>query len=256
MSESESLFGSNEKPATPAKAMSLMDQFVGVFTEPAETFKKLREAPSWVPALALAMVVSLVVMLLWAWHVDMAEVTRRQMEMMKNTFHLNIPDSAMDDAIARQDGKHPWISAVLGPLLATPIIYLIVALIIWGFAYVGRQEEGDAPSFVQAFSVTAVHSLVTLPSMFLAGAMALVQPVGGRNIQELMPTVLSFFVKPENGLLRGIFGLVDPLWIFSFVVLALGMKHALHAKGWAIGACLALFGFFGAIFRIVGGFVQ
>lgn len=256
MSESESLYGNNEKSGPPPKAMSLMDQFVGVFTEPSATFRKLREAPSWVPALALTIIVSLVVMLLWAWHVDMAEVTRRQMEMMKNTFHLNIPDSAMDDAIARQDGKHPWISAILGPLLGTPIIYLIVALIVWGFAYVGRQEEGEAPSFVQAFSVTVVHSLVTLPSMFLAGAMALVQPVGGRNIQELMPTVLSFFVKPENGLLRGLFGLVDPLWIFSFVVLALGMKHALHAKGWAIGACLALFGFFGVAFRILGGFAQ
>lgn len=256
MSESESLFGSTENREAPPKPIGLMDQFIGVFTEPVETFKKLREAPSWVPALALTIVVSLVVMLLWAWHVDMAEVTRRQMEMMKNTFHLNIPDSAMDDSIARQDGKHPWISAVLGPLLGTPIIYLIVALIIWGFAYVGRQEEGDTPSFAQAFSVTVVHSLATLPSMFLAGAMALIQPVGGRNIQELMPTVLSFFVKPENGLLRGLFGLVDPLWIFSFVVLALGMKHALHAKGWAIGACLSLFGFFGVVFRILGGFVQ
>lgn len=256
MSEPESLYGSSEQSTPKAPPPSLLDQFVGVFTEPTETFKKLRETPSWIPALVLAIAVSLVVMLLWAWHVDMAEVTRRQMEMMKNTFHLNIPDSAMDDAIARQDGKHPWISAVLGPLLATPIIYIIVALIVWGFAYLGRQEDGDAPSFVQAFSVTSVHYLVTLPSMFLAGAMALIQPVGGRNIQELMPTVLSFFVKPESGLLRGLFGLVDPLWIFSFVVLAMGMKHALRAKGWAIGACLALFGFFGVVFRIVGGFLQ
>ena len=233
-----------------------MDQFVGVFTEPSSLFKKLRETPSWVPALILTMLVSLVVMLIWASKVDMTETVRRQMEMMKNTFHVNIPDSAMDDAIAKQDGKHPWISAILGPLLGTPIIYLLVALIVWGFAYVGRQDNSETPRFTQAFSLTAVHYLVTLPSMFLAGIMALLQPVGGRNIQELMPTVLSFFVKPESGLLRGLCGLVDPLWIFSFVVLALGMKYTLHAKSWAIGACLAFFGCFGVIFRILGGFLQ
>lgn len=256
MNESESLFGSSEKVAEQAPPPGLVDQFVGVFTEPSSLFKKLREAPSWVPALILTIAVSLVVMLLWASKVDMAESTRRSMEMMKNVFHVNIPASALDDAIAKQDGKHPWISAVLGPLMGTPIIFLLVALIVWGFAYVGRQVDGEAPSFKQAFSVATVHYLVTLPSMFLAGVMALIQPVGGRNIQELMPTVLSFFVKPESGLLRGLCGLVDPLWIFSFVVLAIAMKHTLRAKPWAIGSCLAFFGFFGIIFRILGGFLQ
>ncbi len=256
MRESESMFGSSDKSSQKVQAPSLVDQFVGVFTEPTELFKKLREAPVWIPALTLAIIVSLAAMLLWAAKVDMAEQVHRQMEMMKTVFHMNIPDSAMDDAIARQDGKHPWISAVLGPLLGTPIIYAIVALIVWGFAYVGRQDSEDAPSFKQVLSVTSVHYLVTLPAMLLAGAMSLIQPVGGRGIQEMMPTVLSFFVKSESGLVRGLYGLVDPLWIFSFVVLAIGMKHTLRAKTWAIGACLAFFGFFGVVFRILGGFLQ
>jgi hypothetical protein len=186
----------------------------------------------------------------------MAEVTRHQMERTKDIFHVNIPDQAMDEAIAKAEGKQPWISAVATGLLATPFIYLIVALITWAFASMGTQEGEDSPSFGQAFSLTAVHYLVTLPAMLAAGLIALVRPVGGHNIQQLMPTSLGYYVHPEATLARGLVGLVDPLWLFSFVLLAIGMRETLKAKTWAIGCCLAFFAFFGLGGRFLGGLFQ
>ena len=250
-----SLYG--DAPETPnPPAPGLLDQIVGVFTEPTALFARLRNRPSWVPALMVAIAVSLVAMLIWAAKVDMAEATRHQMERTQEVFHINIPDQAMDDAIAKAEGKQPWLTAVSSSVLATPFIFLIVALIVWGCAAMGTEEGEEAPQFGQAFSVTCVHYLSTLPAMLLAGIIALVRPVGGAQIQQLMPTSLSFYLRPEANSARGLIALVDPLWIFSFFVLAIGMRQTLKAKPWAVGLCLAIFGLFGGGFRILGGLFQ
>jgi hypothetical protein len=250
-----SLYGDQPEAPRP-QAPGLLDQIAGVFTEPKALFARLRERPVWIPALVLAIVIAALAMLIWASKVDMAEATRHQMERMKDVFHMNIPDQAMDEAISKAEGKKPWLSAVSSAVLGTPFVYLIVALIVWGFASMGTEEGEDSPTFGQAFSLTTVHYLATLPSMLLAGIIALLRPVGGHNIQQLMPTTLSFYISPESTLLRGCVALVDPLWIFSFVLLAIGMKATLKAKTWAIGACLGLFGFFGIAFRFLGSVFQ
>ena len=250
-----SLYG--EEPQTPkGSAPGLLDQMVGVFTEPKALFTRLRSKPSWVPSLLAAILVGLVAMLIWASKVDMAEATRHQMERTQQVFHVDIPDQAMDDAIAKAEGKKPWLTAVSSSALGTPFVFLVVALIVWGCASMGTEEGEEAPSFGQAFSVTCVHFLSTLPSMLLAGIIALLRPVGGANIQALMPTSLSFYLHPEAASARGLVALVDPLWIFSFFVLAIGMRYTLKAKTWAVGLCLGIFAVFGAGFHILGGLFQ
>lgn len=246
-----SLYGDQPEPPK-APSPSLMEQITGVFTEPKELFARLRTRPIWAPALLTAITIGLLAMLVWASKVDMAEATRHQMERTKEVFHVNIPDQAMDDAISKAEGKQPWVTAVSTSLLFTPFIYLIVGLIVWGFAAMGTEEGEDSPTFGQAFSLTTVHYLVTLPSMLLAGIVALLRPVGGHQIQQLMPTVLSFYVSPESTLLKGLVAMVDPLWIFSFVVLAIGMRQTLKSKTWAIAACLSFFAVFSMGFRFIG----
>jgi hypothetical protein len=240
----------------PPPAPGLLDQIVGVFTEPKALFTRLRARPTWIPALLATIVVSLVAMLIWASKVDMAEATRHQLERSQEVFHMTIPDQTMDDAISKAEGKKPWLSAVSTSVLATPFVFLIVALIVWGCASMGTEEGEDSPTFGQSFSVTCVHYLSTLPAMLLAGIIALVRPVGGANIQQLMPTSLSFYLRPEAAATRGLIALVDPLWIFSFFVLAIGMRHTLKAKTWAVGLCLGIFGVFGAGIHILGGLFQ
>lgn len=250
-----SLYGEQPQAPKPA-APGLLDQIVGVFIEPTDLFRKLRNRPVWAGALMLAIGVTLVSMLIWASKVDLAENTRHKMQRTVEILHVNIPDQAMDDAISKAEGKHPWGTAVSTAVLVTPFIYLIVALIVWGCASMATEEEEAAPTFGQAFSVTTVHALVTLPAMFLAGLIALLRPVGGLDIQQLMPTTLSFYLSSESGVARALTALVDPLWIFSFFVLAIGMRHTLRTKSWGVGLCLGILGFFGIGFHMLGGLFQ
>ena len=250
-----SLYG--EQPQVPdSKTPDLLDQITGVFMEPKALFTRLRNRPSWLPALATAVIIGLIAMLIWAAKVDLAESTRHQMERTRAVFHVKIPDEAMDEAISKADGKHPWFSATSGAVLGTPFIYLVVGLIVWGCGSMGTEEGEERPTFGQAFSVTSVHYLTTLPSMFLAGFIALLRPVGGAQIQVLMPTTLSFYVQPSSEVARALVALVDPLWLFSFFVLAQGMRHTLKSKPWAIALCLGIFAVFGGGFRMLGGLFQ
>lgn len=248
---SDSLYG-NAPEAPRLSTPTLLEQIEGVFTAPSALFERLRQAPSWMPAVLAAIAVGIAASLVWAAHVDMAAQTSHKFEVMIDTFHANIPQSAIDDAVNKADGTHPWLSSVFGPLFGVPVIYLLVTLITWGFSYAGRASDDEAPSFRQAFSAVSVHFLATLPSMLLAGIVCLVKPVGGRSIQEMMPTILTYFVRPESAILRGLAFCVDPLWIFSFFVLGYAMKHTLRAKPWAIGASLATFAVFGVAFRFMG----
>jgi hypothetical protein len=247
-----SLFG-QEPPTPSSKAPGLVDQILGVFTEPSNLFSRLRSAPSWWPALLLIMGIGIAAGLIWAYKVDMAEMARHQMESMRDLFHVNIPEDAIDQAIAKNQGQHPWISTILGQLFGIPIVYLIISLVVWAFASMGTMEGEDSPTFPQAFSVTVVHYLVTLPSILLAGIVAAAVQVGGRNIQQLMPTCASFYFHPESIWLKCLLSVIDPLWVLSFVVLAIGMKQTLRSKPWAIATTLLAFGIFGLAFRALGG---
>ena len=251
---SDSLYGAPNAPLAPAspKPPSLMEQIEGVFTAPKALFERLAKAPSWVPAVVLAVIIGIVATLVWAAKVDMAEQTAHKMQVMVDTFHAKIPQNAIDEAVSKAEGTHPWVSSVLGPVFYVPIIYLLVALITWGFSYAGRESDSEPATFSQAFSATSVHYLTTLPSMFLAGVVCLMKPVDGRSIQEMMPTILTYFVHPESALLRGLAFCVDPLWIFSFFALGYAMRYTLRAKPWAIAACLTVFAVFGIGFRFMG----
>lgn len=251
-----SLYGEAPAPEAKPTPPGLLDQVVGVFTEPVALFKRLRQSPVWAPALILAIVVGVAATLVWAARVDMVEVTRHQMETMRDVFRMNIPEEAIDKALSQAEGKRPWVSSVLGPLFGTPIVFALFALILWAFAAMGTQDGEEPPTWGQVFSVSCVHYLSTLPGMLLAGVVAAFAPIGARQIQGLVPTSLGFFLHPESLFLKGLVGLADPLWIYSFVVLAIGMREGLRTKTWAIAAALAFFALFGGGFRFLGGLMS
>lgn len=251
-----SLYGDPGPEPAPAKAPSLMEQVVGIFTEPSALFSKLRLSPSWAPAFILILVVTLAAMMAWASKVDMAAATVHQMERTQEIFKIDIPASAIDDAVSKVEGKQPYVRSLLGGAFGTSFGMLVIALVIWGCAAMGTREGEEKPTFGQAFSVTCVQGLVTLPTMLLAGIMALIRPVGGLQVQQLSPLSLGYFITPESMWMRGLVGLADPLWIFSFLILAVGMKVALRSKDWAIGLCLGICLVFGGAFRFMGGMFQ
>ena len=61
-----SIYGEEPTPAEQPKAPGLLDQIIGVFTEPVALFQKLRNSPSFWPSLILAISIGIVASLIWA----------------------------------------------------------------------------------------------------------------------------------------------------------------------------------------------
>ncbi|MCE1227954.1 MAG: YIP1 family protein [Firmicutes bacterium] len=236
-----------------AAPQSVWDQLVGVFTEPTKVFQHLRLSPAWVGALILVIGTALFASLVWAAKVDMEAVVKHQMEVMEQAFHMAIPADAMDKAMeqAATSGQ-PILKSALGIIFITPLIFLVMAGILYGFTRFGGTDE--EVTFKHAWAATVVHGLSMVPIALLAGIVCLVRPVGGAaSYASLAPSNPGFWMHLENPWLRGLVGIFDPFYLFSFVVLFLAARHTLRLKTWAAALVVGLMGFFGFLFHFFNG---
>lgn len=250
-----SLYGSEVggPPEPAAQAQNVFEQFLGLFTEPSEVFKRLRQAPVWWGTLLLLLGAGLFASMVWAAKVDQVAMTERRFEVMEQAFRMNIPDSAKDQALDKvQTASQPYVVTVLGILFGMPVSYLVFAAILFAFARFGGEDEGV--TFQHAWAATLTHALVGLPTVLLAGVIGLVRGVGGASsFASLAPTTLAFWVPTENPWLRGALTLVDPLYLFSFVLLFFAARHTLRLKKGALVGLMVLMGLFGLVGHIIGG---
>ena len=244
MSNSESLYGSNENTPVKPPAMGLVDQFVGVFTEPVATFKKLHAAPAWVWALVALVLVNLVVAAVWGFKVDVEAMLRPGFEA-----NPNMTQAQMDQAITFMERFFPYI-AIVQTLIIIPIAVLFMALVYW---LIGRgTAEAERPSYVHALSATVVPGLVMLPHSLLIIVMAFLRPVGGLTPEKLTPSSVGFFVNATNPKLHALLYALDPFTIGGLVLGFLAFRHTMRMKTSGALACTALAVLITLGFRILG----
>ncbi len=253
--ESEPKLFGEQQPESPqaGKPQGVLDQFTGIFTEPAEVFRRLRVAPSWMGAFVLTLGVALFATLTWAAKVDMEAGARRKFEVLEQAFHMTIPPEAVDKAMeqAANQGR-PFISSSLGVIFMVPLGLLIMSGILFAFSRFGGEDE--EVTFKHAWAATTVHGLAMVPISLLAGIMCLLRNVGGAaSFASLAPTNLAFWIQPESPWLRGGLAVLDPFYLFSFVALYLAARHTLRLKTWAIAVLMAIMGVFGLLFHFIGG---
>ncbi len=252
---SPSLYGSESggSPAPAVKPQGVLDQLVGLFTEPTAVFQRLRQAPSWLPALLLFLGVALFASAIWAAKVDQVAMKEHELQVLEQVFKIQMPAEAVDKALDQmQTAKPPYPKAVLGTLLGMPFGYLLFAAILFAFAKFGGEDE--TTTFRHALAATTVHGLVALPIPLLAGVMALLKDVGGAaSYASLAPTTLNFWLQPENPWVRGALAVLDPFYLFSFFTLYLAARHTLRLKQGALIGLMILMGFFGFVGHFMGG---
>jgi len=224
------LYGGGSDAPTP-KAPGLLDQILGVFTEPVALFQKLRTAPSWVPAVLAFCVLGVVVTLAWGMKVDVDAMIRPALERNPQI------NSAQIDTIIDMQKKFILPFGLMGTVVVPWICTLFAGFLYW---LVGRGlAEGEAPSYSQALTASAVPALVGLPHGLLMVVMALLRPVGGLTPEKLPPTSLGFFIPAEHPKAVAALFAFDLFAIATWVLSFLAFRHLLRLK--PAGAALATF---------------
>lgn len=216
-----SLYGDQPQAPRP-KAPGLLDQIVGVFTEPSALFEKLHLAPSWGWAVGLMTAAGVILTVIWGLKVDVDEMLRPILERNPQIA------SAQIDTIIEMQKKFIMPFGVLGALFGTVAVALIAALFYW---LVGKgTAEGEKPSYLQALSAATVPTLVRLPVMLLIALICLVKPIGGLTPEKIAPTSLGYFLHVENLKLHALLYGVELFYIADLALTFLALRKILRMK--------------------------
>jgi hypothetical protein len=240
---SESLYG-NAVPPPVVKPPSLMDQIIGVFTEPEVLFRRLAVTPVWGGALALLTILNTVVAVIWARRVDVDAMFRPMLER-----NPKIPSESIDRVIEMQ-GKMILPFSILGGLLGLAIISLVVALIYWIVST--WSHEGQKPTYRQVFSGTVVAGLVNLPKFLLLGIICGLKNFGGAKPDQLSPTSLGFYLAPENLRLHAFFNALDLFSLASLFILYLAARYTMRLKVSGAAVCVAIMALLTFVLPVLG----
>jgi hypothetical protein len=206
-----------------------MEQIEGVFTAPVALFKRLHDAPSWVPALIVMMSLALVMSVVWAFRVDVDAFLRPMLE--RN------PQVSADqiDMIVNMQKKFMPVFAVVGIVVVAIIIFL-VGLVYWalGLAF----SEGDRPTYSQGLVAATVPGLITAPWMLIIIALCILKGPVAVPPERVAPTSLGYFIASESPKVATFLFTLDAFAIASWVLAFLACRHTLRMK--PVGAALAV----------------
>ena len=238
-----SLYGDQPEAPRP-QAPGLIDQVVGVFTEPVALFQRLNRAPAWGWALGVLVAFAVVLTVVWALKVDVEEMLRPILERNPQV------QSGQIDMIIDMQKKFILPFGVLGALFGTPAALAFVGLVYWvlGKAF----HEGEAPTYPQALTAAVVPGLVKLPQLLLLVIICLVKPIGGLTPDKIAPTSLGYFIHPESLKLHAFLYAMDLFYLAESALAFLALRHTLRMK--TTGALIAVLVplAIGLAFRVLG----
>jgi hypothetical protein len=228
----EGLYGEPPPPAPQACAPGLLEQVLGLYTEPVTLFQRLHDTPVWKGPVGLTLVFSLVMTVLWSLKVDVEAMVRPILEA-----DPRLAADQIDRMVALQT-KFILPGGVAGVFIGITLGLLGFSLLYW---LIGKgTAEAQPPTFLQVVAMTAVTSLVTIPHQLLIIIRCLLKPVGGLTPDKLAPTSLGYFLTVNNLKLQTLFYKLDLFTLFTIVLLYLGARHALRLKTTGAVACSAV----------------
>ena len=229
------LYGAPETAPATAQAPTLMEQVLGIYTEPVQLFRRLQAAPVWLGATVVSFVVGLVMTVIWAMKVDVDALVRPILES-----NPQLSADQVDKMISFQ-AKIILPGSIFGVVVGVSLGLLLGGLIYWA---IGKgTAEAQPPTFRQAVSVAAVSGLALVPHNLLVTVMCFLKPVAGLGPEKIPPSSLGYFLAVESPKLHSLLYRLDLFTLFSLVLLYLGARHALRLKTAGAAACAGATGF-------------
>jgi uncharacterized protein YneF (UPF0154 family) len=238
-----SLYGDQPEAPQP-KSPGLVDQILGVLTNPVELFQRLAKAPSWGWALGAVIVAALLLTVIWGLKVDVEEMLRPTLE--KNP---QIASSQIDMIIAFYK-KFLLPLSLFSTLFFTAAAAFLTALFYW---LVGRKTAvSQPPSYRHALSAVTVPSLVRLPYMLLVTLICLVKPIGGLTPEKISPTSVGYYLQVESVKLHALLYALDLFFVAEVVLLFLAARHTMRLKTQGAAGCILITLVLGIGLRVLG----
>lgn len=209
---------------------------LGALVAPGDTFRSIAARPTWLAPLLVLTLLATVVGWMVANRIDMAQTIRHQLE----ASGAQLSAEQIDQRIETVKKFTPVLALVQG-LVVVPVVYLVLALLLWvGFKLLGS-ELGYKASFSTALHGTlpqAVQGLISIPVVWNRATIGAAEARSG----AFLASNLGAFAPDGTGAVaRALLGSVDLFSIWAIVLLIIGYRAVARVSGpVATGVVLAI----------------
>ncbi|MCL1894296.1 MAG: YIP1 family protein [Holophagaceae bacterium] len=237
-----SLYGeSSGQGQEQQKPLNILDIISGVFSEPVELFKRLSKKPQWGGAMLVVIILTVAFSATWAFRVD-------AVEFLLAIYDRALPHSTQLQAMSQDDieklaemqAKILPIGGLFQSLIVAPIFIFICGLIYWAIGLVSKEDQRWKPTYQHGLVAATVPSLVTIPYLLLGTVMTIMNPVGIKKANQMVPSSVAFWLETDSPKLEAIYGLLDPFILAQFVMIYFAVRYTLRAQSWGAILCVAI----------------
>jgi hypothetical protein len=219
-----------------------------IYTAPTAVFTRLREKPTWVIPLIIALVATLAITALSIQYVDWSGQREKMLEQFEER---GMTEEQQEQALERMESFTDNPLMRYGFPLLGAIITQLVAFFFLALVYnLSLPLLGATGNFTRVMSVTAWAGLVMVPAVVVRAILTIMS-----KSAEVSTSLLLVAPNVSNGFLKVVLSRVDLFTIWQLVLVAIGLKVMFDIKGsksyWLVAAVWALIT---GIFALIASF--
>jgi hypothetical protein len=227
----------NAQAMEPAPAgMSEFSRITGVFFEPKKTFADIAERPRWLVPLVLLILAGLAFTFMIGQRIGWERIIRQQMDTNPRTQQMTPEQREQGVAIGV---KFATVAGYAGPIVFTPIMYLIIAGVVTGIV-AGIMSAGV--KFRQVFAIVCYAGLPAIIYSILGIVLMFIKNPDDFNMKNPLAFNPGAFMDPTTTS-KFVYSLSTSLDLFSIwtiLLIAVGLKAAAGKRLSFTGALFAV----------------
>jgi hypothetical protein len=217
--------GMSSVPPPPVEPLSISDKFVGILTEPAETYANVRAAgprtSDWLVPVGITALILVVGMFLRFSNPEfMAQITDKQAESISKQVDSGaMTQEQADQAVEQMEGMSGFIkiTGTLSAGVGFVIMFFVISLLYWlGARFV---MKGDA-TFGLIMSAAGLSTFISAIDQLLSLLLSLVT---GKPFANLSPALFMDGDMASAG--TRLMMMLNPIVLWSYYVLGIGFEH-------------------------------
>jgi hypothetical protein len=225
----------NAAAVEPESRMGEFSRIVGVFFEPARTFRDIAERPTWLVPLVLVILAVIGVSTAMSQRIGWERIFRHQME--TNSRYQQMTQEQREQTLALQM-KFASVGAYAAAVIV-PVYDVVVAAVLLGIA---GGLMGGGMRFKQVFATVCWAGMPGLISAILTTVVIFLKNPDDFNVQNPIAFNLGAFLDPNTAskFVYSLAGSMDLFVFWTIFLMATGLKAAAGKKLTFTGALVAV----------------
>jgi hypothetical protein len=195
-----------------------------IFLSPSRAFSRLKEKPTWLIPLIIALVFNMLIAFLSAQYVDWDKQRQVAIDRMRER---NMPEEQIEKATEGMEKFYSSPAMRYGAPVASALVIGIIGVLFLAVIYnVSLPMLGGASDFKRTWAIVCNASLVAVPSAIVRGALVLM-----KKSAEVSTSLSIFAPNLKSSFLSVVLARVDIFAIWELILCAIGLNVVFGLKG-------------------------